>query len=462
MANETSDLSYETRTGRFFRRTEANPFPFIPFGLLPLLGLIAIALYALIPFAQNVVEAETRRSVERAVAETGSDWVDYSVSGQIVSLTGSAPSESAVTKLEDAIRTYRSQTAFGLHRPSTFINTNILIPEVEEETVEASSETPEESEEQAPELAEPESVLAVPTNPEPESVLAVPTIPEPESVLAVPENPEQKLSDEEREALELEMANRVTRVFVPQPGFSATLEDGTLFLDGAVSDQRTRQVIGTSAGAIIDPPRIKSVENNLTVLDSDTPEGFRDTARHVVKAIGYCTSGEARFLDERFSLQCTLPEETISELETHLDKPLGFGQTDTVDILPYISCPDRFGTVLETSRLRFDSGSARLQSDSEKILQALAETTATCPGTLRIGGHTDNTGGVNLNNALSKVRAETVRQALVELGVNPDRLVVEGFGATRPIATNLTPEGRARNRRIEFTLIDPGEIEERD
>ena len=56
------------------------------------------------------------------------------------------------------------------------------------------------------------------------------------------------------------------------------------------------------------------------------------------------------------------------------------------------------------------------------------------------------------NLKLSDARAESVRQALVARGLAADRLTSTGFGVTRPIAENDTPEGRAQNRRIEFRV----------
>jgi OmpA-OmpF porin, OOP family len=72
---------------------------------------------------------------------------------------------------------------------------------------------------------------------------------------------------------------------------------------------------------------------------------------------------------------------------------------------------------------------------------------------LQIAGYTDNTGNPAKNVALSQRRAEAVRDALIKEGANPDLLVAKGYGDADPIASNATPEGRARNRRIEYHII---------
>jgi hypothetical protein len=71
---------------------------------------------------------------------------------------------------------------------------------------------------------------------------------------------------------------------------------------------------------------------------------------------------------------------------------------------------------------------------------------------VRVEGHTDDTGGPAYNMDLSKRRAESVRQYLIERGVAPQRLESVGYGPTRPIASNRTARGRETNRRVEFAI----------
>lgn len=67
-----------------------------------------------------------------------------------------------------------------------------------------------------------------------------------------------------------------------------------------------------------------------------------------------------------------------------------------------------------------------------------------------IGGHTDSDGSATLNNKLSQERADAVKQQLVSMGIDGSRLTTKGYGATKPVADNNTPENKARNRRVEF------------
>ncbi len=104
--------------------------------------------------------------------------------------------------------------------------------------------------------------------------------------------------------------------------------------------------------------------------------------------------------------------------------------------------------------VQFEIGSANLTADAQKTLDEVAEAMKAAPMVkVEIHGHTDNTGSLELNNRLSLQRAESVKKYLVGKGVEESRLGTKGFGPSKPIATNDTPEGRTENRRIEFVIV---------
>ncbi|MDI9799947.1 OmpA family protein [Citrobacter koseri] len=103
----------------------------------------------------------------------------------------------------------------------------------------------------------------------------------------------------------------------------------------------------------------------------------------------------------------------------------------------------------------FDSGKSVLKTGSTKMLVNSLVGIKARPGWLIVvAGHTDNTGNAQLNQTLSQNRAEAVRDWMRDTGDVPEScFAVQGYGASRPIATNDTPDGRALNRRVEISLV---------
>ena len=103
----------------------------------------------------------------------------------------------------------------------------------------------------------------------------------------------------------------------------------------------------------------------------------------------------------------------------------------------------------------FDSGKFELKSGSTKLLVNSLVGIKAKPGWLIVvSGHTDNTGNPQLNQTLSLKRAEAVRDWMRDTGDVPEScFAVQGYGESRPVATNDTPEGRALNRRVEISLV---------
>jgi len=122
-------------------------------------------------------------------------------------------------------------------------------------------------------------------------------------------------------------------------------------------------------------------------------------------------------------------------------------------------CPDEIPEELEEiagviEGIFFDNDKDVIKSNSQPVLDRAVGTLQRNPSVrVRIMGHTSSTGGYRHNIDLSQRRAASVKRYLVEHGVDEARLETGGVGPDQPIDTNETPEGQARNRRIEFTII---------
>jgi outer membrane protein OmpA-like peptidoglycan-associated protein len=115
------------------------------------------------------------------------------------------------------------------------------------------------------------------------------------------------------------------------------------------------------------------------------------------------------------------------------------------------------GLIVNMSDVLFDTGRYSLKPGAREKLAKVAGILLAYPGiNVQVGGYTDNVGSDDMNQALSDHRASSVRDYLVESGVNSNAVTSEGHGNTRPVATNDTSTGRQQNRRVE--LVVSGDI----
>ena len=148
----------------------------------------------------------------------------------------------------------------------------------------------------------------------------------------------------------------------------------------------------------------------------------------------------------------------------------GYGQQDLYSfIMPAPARPERItfidpviqaenlltmGDTVTLNNIHFLTASAELYEASKAGLDRLAEALQRHPRLrLEVGGHTDAVGKDEDNLLLSERRAKAVYDYLILRGIDPDRLTYRGYGETRPVATNDTPEGRALNRRTTLTPL---------
>jgi OOP family OmpA-OmpF porin len=119
-------------------------------------------------------------------------------------------------------------------------------------------------------------------------------------------------------------------------------------------------------------------------------------------------------------------------------------------------CQQEFSATLGREQIQFQPSWYGIQPASFPLLERLVASANKCPGTrIEISGHTDPTGRLENNLALSKARAQEVANYLIAHGITAARLSVVGHGPNRPVADNSTPEGMQKNRRIDFNVIAP-------
>jgi outer membrane protein OmpA-like peptidoglycan-associated protein len=111
------------------------------------------------------------------------------------------------------------------------------------------------------------------------------------------------------------------------------------------------------------------------------------------------------------------------------------------------------GLIVNMSDVLFDTGSSTLKTGAREKLAKISGIVLAHPGlNLQIEGHTDSVGTDEFNQQLSERRADSVRDFLAQQGLPASSIAARGFGKTQPVASNDTPEGRQRNRRVEIVV----------
>ncbi len=115
------------------------------------------------------------------------------------------------------------------------------------------------------------------------------------------------------------------------------------------------------------------------------------------------------------------------------------------------------GILVTLQDVLFTPGRTELTPSARDELEILGDFLRDHPDrSVMVEGHTDSFGNADYNMVLSERRADSVKQALVERGIEPERIVSRGYGETRPIASNVTEAGRQLNRRVEVVILAEG------
>ncbi len=204
---------------------------------------------------------------------------------------------------------------------------------------------------------------------------------------------------------------------------------------------------------------------NEVRLAQGAPVGFEAAVVAGLQAISRLQAGQFELVDLALSLNGVAPHQgAVESISAQLADalPSGFAIEADVTATPAQSrvsaaiCQELLVAELGSDGVKFNEGSTAVAPESEGRLDRLVAILQRCPdAAVEIGGHTDSGGAAERNRALSQLRADSVRDYLVESGIAADRLTAVGYGEDDPIADNDTEEGRARNRRIEFTIVEP-------
>lgn len=241
--------------------------------------------------------------------------------------------------------------------------------------------------------------------------------------------------------------------------------EGQVVLGGQLSGGPARRIVEAHAAARFGQGAIRS---ELVAGAQAVPQGWEVAAMVALDALAGVSEGTAEVTQGNLLLAARVTDPVEAGklhriLEGEIPEGYQVHTRLTVDLPAQVAaapvsaarCAVLLNAQVAEIPVEFDPGSAVIEGASRKALDALAEILRRCgEGRVEIGGHTDSQGSEELNQRLSQARAEAVLDAMLARDVRLDRMSARGYGEAVPLAPNATEEGRARNRRIEFTAAE--------
>ena len=236
--------------------------------------------------------------------------------------------------------------------------------------------------------------------------------------------------------------------------------DAPIILSGYVPDRPTADVIIVHAKSVFSE---RVVDNMIVAPGVPGEDGlWLDSVKASLTTLAGLQTGRARASDLDFDVTGTATsEERAANARTVMAGLEGdFNGTSNITVVapPRIEaanvCQSLFDDAMQETTINFETSKSTIKPASYELLGRLSAAAKRCSAfKISIEGHTDSQGGESGNQGLSERRAKAVVDFLVGDGVDLGQLTSRGFGESSPIADNNTAEGRRRNRRIEFKII---------
>ena len=251
-----------------------------------------------------------------------------------------------------------------------------------------------------------------------------------------------------------------TRAPRDSSNLSVTFSVGQLSLSGELPDEASREaLLDVAQTAVGDENVTDSLQVGRNAAASDvTAEAVGALAGIVAELPAWFDAAELRLRGTNLAVTGdALSLETLEQATNFLESTVGLTVTSELVISPITQTREQVKALLETEIITFATGSAEITEEGiavlERVIDLLEPAFAARPRVeVSIDGHTDDQGPERFNRDLSLQRAQAVIEYMVAAGLPDANLTPRGFGESRPIADNSTEEGRAKNRRIEFTL----------
>lgn len=228
---------------------------------------------------------------------------------------------------------------------------------------------------------------------------------------------------------------------------------GQVVARGVVPDEATRQSILQRLRAVYGEQR---VVDEITVGQVVAPPQWQSHVNKLLQAdLKQVSKGQLAIKGNTVELQGEVGNEAVRQ-QLASDMATSLNPTYTVRNGLKVATreQDVVDQALANRIVEFEAGSAVLTARGQAIVQEMATALAGLKGKrFEVIGHTDADGSRALNVVLSQQRAQAVKDQLVARHIPADAITTLGAGPDHPVASNASPEGRARNRRIEFRVV---------
>ncbi len=236
-------------------------------------------------------------------------------------------------------------------------------------------------------------------------------------------------------------------------GVAYAQAEAPVLITGTVADEATRAALLERLRSVYGPAR---VVDQLSVGTVSTPANW---SAYVGRLIGpnlrLVKGGQLKIDGNSVSLRGdVLNEGQRQQIAGDIAASLNPTYTVNNGLRVQASQQGVLDAALADRIIEFESGKATLTPAGTAVLDGMTAALQKIKGVkVQVIGHTDNAGSRAGNLSLSQARAEAVKDYVVAQGITAESIAVSGEGPDRPVADNRTPEGKARNRRIEFKVI---------
>lgn len=197
------------------------------------------------------------------------------------------------------------------------------------------------------------------------------------------------------------------------------------------------------------------IDNQLTLSGEPSSGADLWAATQAGQLLGLAEQGRVSWADGKLDAQLLAKTENSDSIRALFSAAHEAGHNGELELqlIETVSrCDKEFAQLLSENSIRFNTGSATISPDSNRLLGTIAELASNCDMRLDVEGHTDSVGSAEMNKSLSLARANAVIISLAAQGANPERFTPYGYGPDKPIADNATADGRRQNRRIEIRV----------